>query len=892
MAHLFVETGGDFSALTYKTVASVESTSNPISTSAWVSVNNVTQTQEITPTAAGDCEGIVLLLQNGRPYYQQTPAASYDYQGTYTVTLQEFTGGAWVNRAWASITGQDVNGTLGVPCTAAYVYFKFGTPYPITTDAGVWRFTVYGTSGQSYTGWVYKATGLVHALVISTPATFVSGDSLWLARGQTIVIDQDVILSTLWTGTDCALRWQNPPAAPYTFTASLLGLSQGGLVEIGTEAAPIPVAQRATWNVTSWVLATTAYWCFTGLRVQFNGAEPAGEWAARLAQDITAGGNSALLDRTVEGDWQVGDVVWIFGMRDTVTRSTPGIARTLTGVSGSTITWTGGSDASPFYTGGDVVNRSKGDQCGIKLTSAVNVEPIEFRAVGIDATNGCSLYGSVAWFTRAPYLALYSPPFMRSVLCGALVSSQAPCHMHCGADPLMGAVFRGAHMSKCLSTNGNVATYWDFPPGCSVTMSDCVLVNAGFGNGIFNLSVYDSEVTDVRFYSRAGSLLGEYVNLGGAASTFTRLISFGLSIGLVLNGFNQEFVDLKIGRASSVGVRFGSGIFRFDNARFGEIGGANLVDIENQYGYYQALFEGGSSFTLEAGGISNAIPGSYVRSISYADVTGDDRGLWKYGSTQRTGDGLTDTTVHTSGTGKYALRFEPTSSANNLEWTFPTPCGNVLGQTMTVAVWVKINSATFYAGTHQKPRLTVRYDNATDVYAEAVESTDWQLLSVTFTPTTSYGQLTVTVSGRTDATGSDAYFYADDFAVLYPAGYKLDLGGLDLWADALPITPPIATVLSANDVWTAATSGLTGVGTVGKLVLDALDAAISSRAEAGDAMTLTAAYDRAKTALAVSEYTAPDSAAAIADAVLDEPVMGHTGWLTKLLSVAKFLGLK
>ena len=34
------------------------------------------------------------------------------------------------------------------------------------------------------------------------------------------------------------------------------------------------------------------------------------------------------------------------------------------------------------------------------------------------------------------------------------------------------------------------------------------------------------------------------------------------------------------------------------------------------------------------------------------------------------------------------------------------------------------------------------------------------------------------------------------------------------------------------------------------------------------------------------------TAAAVADAVFDEDVAGHTGWLTKLLSVAKFLGLK
>ncbi len=40
--------------------------------------------------------------------------------------------------------------------------------------------------------------------------------------------------------------------------------------------------------------------------------------------------------------------------------------------------------------------------------------------------------------------------------------------------------------------------------------------------------------------------------------------------------------------------------------------------------------------------------------------------------------------------------------------------------------------------------------------------------------------------------------------------------------------------------------------------------------------SLTAAYDRAKTALAVSEYTAPPSAATVADAVWDEPRSQHT----------------
>ena len=148
-------------------------------------------------------------------------------------------------------------------------------------------------------------------------------------------------------------------------------------------------------------------------------------------------------------------------------------------------------------------------------------------------------------------------------------------------------------------------------------------------------------------------------------------------------------------------------------------------------------------------------------------------------------------------------------------------------------------------------------------------------LPVNISPTTTYGQITVTISGRTDATGVNAYFYVDDFAIIYPAGYTLNMGGLDNWANALPVVPPVDTVLSAEQVWTVQTATLNGAGSIGKWVVDNLNAPITGRAAAGDAMTLTA-----------------PALAAVADAVLDESEVGHTGWLTKLLRVAKFLGLK
>lgn len=183
----------------------------------------------------------------------------------------------------------------------------------------------------------------------------------------------------------------------------------------------------------------------------------------------------------------------------------------------------------------------------------------------------------------------------------------------------------------------------------------------------------------------------------------------------------------------------------------------------------------------------------------------------KYG----TGDGLSDTTVHTSGTGKFGVRFEPLSSTDLLDWEFTCPTGNIQNKDMMVGVWVKINSATFYAGTHQLPRLTIDYDDGTTAYVQASQTTDWQFLPLPFTPTTTYGQIIITLSGMTDATSTNAYVYWDDFTVLYPAGYKLDLGGMDLFADGYPVTPPIATVLSALDVWSAADTVDYGTDTMG-----------------------------------------------------------------------------
>jgi hypothetical protein len=160
---------------------------------------------------------------------------------------------------------------------------------------------------------------------------------------------------------------------------------------------------------------------------------------------------------------------------------------------------------------------------------------------------------------------------------------------------------------------------------------------------------------------------------------------------------------------------------------------------------------------------------------------------------------------------------EPLSSVEKFEWDFDIPTGNIKDKSMAVAVWCKINSATYYAGTHEMPKMKIEYDGNKTVTATATKTTDWQLLSVILTPTTEAGKINLTLSGMTDGLTTDAYIYFDDFSVLYPAGYKLDLGGMDIWDAALPVTPPIATVMSAADVW-AVDPDKFGSDTVGDLV--------------------------------------------------------------------------
>ena len=90
------------------------------------------------------------------------------------------------------------------------------------------------------------------------------------------------------------------------------------------------------------------------------------------------------------------------------------------------------------------------------------------------------------------------------------------------------------------------------------------------------------------------------------------------------------------------------------------------------------------------------------------------------------------------------------------------------------------------------------------------------------------------LSGSTSATGSNAYFYVDDVNIAYPAGVQVDLGGLDLWADGLPVAPAIATMPSLGGVWDSLQTNHTIAGSFGAIAGEILSNTDATQAKVGD----------------------------------------------------------
>ncbi len=209
-----------------------------------------------------------------------------------------------------------------------------------------------------------------------------------------------------------------------------------------------------------------------------------------------------------------------------------------------------------------------------------------------------------------------------------------------------------------------------------------------------------------------------------------------------------------------------------------------------------------------------------------------------------------------------------TQSTAGITTTFLTGFDNVVG-----LVSVKIDTSqdgTFYAAAHDfSVVVTTGTADSVSIVGEVVGYFSINNRSA-LRPTTAGRTINIDSTGLSDSnmvkvgpTGTGTAQTARDIgaSVLVgdKTGFSLSTGGVQA-------------------IWDALTSALTTVSSIGKLLVDNINAAITTRSVAGDAMTLTAAYDAAKTALQsggnvvatnmrgtdsallAANYTAPDNA--------------------------------
>lgn len=827
---------------------------------------STTRTFDVTFANAGNCQGVILALLCGNGFIERS----------VTVVLQENVASVWTDRTSVTYTNAQVLNATNKIANGIIVPFHFGTPYTVTTAASKWRFQVsqgsYVTLSSSWSIRTSNNTNPFYVTWCDNAVNFTNGDVLIVNDTGVVTIDQNFTTTGITSSSTgdtvrpvaciicrnldptpanvALLQWDSTPAASYTWTLDgmcILG-AHGGL-RIGDSSNRIPTAQKAivsikytTTNGTAgnsgfvdceMSLGSSTSTTTDTLKMSlFAYGEIPTVQRTTLAADAASG--QADIVTTDTTGWSTGDTIFVGrsmtgGTSDTLT------VRTGT-VSGTTITLSSNLSSIRKQTGSVV--RYGGYGVEIKSDSNNNIlnylrGPSNFVLSGVQTYNVQFVLGGS---TRTPQDDTANTSLMlvedgvswnnttALSLINSPIANEAGLTIQRWSGVRVSAFITSRHSGTSLNGYSGTFTldsYWHIGAGNSMAWAGnqkkpVVTNNRWDGHA----SVY-VQFAGISPTITGNTFWGITATASGGAFNFIT-VSDPTDEGLIENNYidncslGMSFLATAV--VSKIKCKtFYFGTYTANTIDIGFIGGETIdLTCEN--------------FDFSAGGISETAlgdvsAGSQLRVVNYNLSAKDDRVYTPVGKFQRCGDSLTDTTVRTAGTGKYSMRFEPTSSIDNLSWSQQFPTGDIQNQTMTVSCWVKINSATYYAGTHVNPTLSIKYDDTTTVTAVATNTTDWQRLAIPFTPATTYGQITVQVYGSTDATTTDAYFYLDDMDMAYPAGTSLNLGGLDLWANAFPVTPTIATVPSTGSVWDVPTSSLTTDGSTGKALVDTNTAA-------------------------------------------------------------------
>ncbi len=815
------------------------------------------RTVAVTFANACNLQGVTFALHNSLGFVTST-------MKSVTVKLQELVLGVWTDRATVTATAATICNNSPTASGAWLHAFKFAAPYAVTTTGGVWRFEVSNATGtNNWTLWTSDGTNPFYYAWGDNQVTFASGDTVIAVdpvtinatttvngltahntgdttRAPAIIVGKS---ATGNTATDANLKWDTAASRTLTVDGFIM-VGAHSTVRFGTAASPISFANKGTLTFVAPTSGSTnaainsGFQAVTAQGDQVNGT---GDWKmsvmiygeipsnreTRLSADANSGQPVIVTTSDMSAVWNNGDRLIIGGG----TNSSQDFAiYTISSRVGTTITLTGNLAQFRTRTGtvcnleryGFVINgvsAASKVRCILRYANNIQFSGVEMAHFGIktarsnnelddDTPNQIEHYinDCAVWTTTS------SMQFNSTAFAMPMGYSIRRCHTN--AVAIVSGVFVWNTITSSIR----------LPPAL-VTLVDNRVLNFNNMNKIISIP---ATITGNRFESYIAGV-NYVIGISNANIICTGNEFLNTTTGLVLNSLTTCTIGTnRYNGCSSAAIQMSGFIVgeKSTSDTFGDVT-PNGRDISfgqnNLQGVTPAFdFEFDTPIGLSASLIDANLLTTYsslLRITNFNNSANDDRGYLTYGNYQRTGTGLTDTTARTSG--GYALRLEPKSSVNQLTYPYRPalriiPTGNIQNKTMTVSVWVYINNTAYDAGTYQYPRLYVKYDNATITYSEATATFgSWQQVAVTFTPTTTFGQIEVWVSALTNATGSNAYVYFDDFSVLYPAGTSINLGAMDLWADATPVWPPIATFQSPGSVWDEPTAAHTISGSFG-----------------------------------------------------------------------------
>lgn len=771
----------------------------------------------------------------------------------------------WVTRSTATVSETNIRGTeLTYGNGRVYgIGFKFGTPYAVDTTASKWRFTAYQSvsSTTSNLSWAigYKTATTIPFYVTwcdtavsysDTNDMIVSLDTLTIDTasfspkaysGNLITATAQGICGIVGTPVNGKRGWNTNSMLTVTDATHTINIdgfyvisSQSG-VYIGTEANPLVNTTTINFTETP-TIGNARYSCFvnwdnggsyTGGATTycFSGTPPPKRFAT-LTADALNGQKDVVVDDAT--GFTIGDNVYLSKHDIAYSSTSDATLYEIGNIVGNTVTMTTNISTTRLgpttTTHGTVIAGGKMVRVGgysvilqsTVVTGGKYAHGIRCHAVSNIFMQGCWIRGLCGTFNYAitqraidvnsnlrPAGSLFKYNLVESPIRGStnigFLDGLTVAQLHIYIEDNIG----------CFQSIAGAITKGVYTPATGVTfktgdmyfrrnltlMSGSVMYQ---GTGSANAKVISEDNIS------HGTLCGNIISQTNSESN--RNVSYGCYVHIyVYTNFNcisyRNVMDRCTSPITFASASISSGSMSVED-EFTNPGGyltAYVSDLLYDYLFQDCVGNLTLSYdTFQA----NMVIGTKFRYVNNNKTANADYTYTSNGVITRCGTALADTTVHTAG--GYSMRFAPIDSTTILNWEQFIPTGNIQNKEMTVSCWVKINNANFYTGvTNQLPKLHIKYDNATEVYAQAAETTDWQLLAVTFTPTTTFGQITMKVDCATDALTTDKYVYMDDITVFYPAGVQLNLGAIDIWANALPVTPTISTNVTAADIWAA-----------------------------------------------------------------------------------------